>query len=72
MAILLAILSIVAAVTPVILDLVGKYMASKEVSTDALIHRDIDDLRSGLNGLQQKSVSIPEGPTSGPTGPKSS
>jgi hypothetical protein len=59
--ILLAILSIVAAVTPVILDLVGKYMASKEVSKDALIKRDLEVLHGpptigGSGGVQSPTT----------------
>jgi len=67
MLIALSVLSIIAAILPVVLRMLGEKAEERKNATDALVQLDIDSLRKQLELQKQQSVS--EGHTPGPGGP---
>lgn len=67
MAIALSILTILAAVVPMLVEVFKTHQEGRKNATDALVQLDIDSLRKQLELQKQQSVS--EGHPPGPGGP---
>ena len=67
MAIALSVLTILAAVVPMLLEVLKTSREGRQRATDALVQLDIDSLRKQLELQQQQSVSAGHPP--GPSGP---
>ena len=68
MAIALSVLTILAAVIPMLLEVFKTAREERKNATDALVQLDIDSLRKQLE--LQKQQSVPEGHPPGPGGPQ--